>query len=150
MSSTQQQSVLERITHRRIAALICAIAVAGLSGPVLAQAEVVMTDVTFSFNSACAGEVVTITGTLHTMQRPESPFPAISEHGNWSNATAVGLTSGNIYRFAGSPINYLAGPGVFMNNITLVGLGSDAATFTITRSAPTFFGPWDVIQEHCN
>ena len=149
MSNTQHPWALGRTTSRRVAALICAIALAVLPSQVLAQAEVVARDLTFNFNSACAGEVVIISGTLHTMQRPDSPFPAIAEHGNWSNATAVGLTTGNIYRFAGSPTNYLAGPGVFVNNITLVGLGPDAALFTITRWAPTFFGPWEVIQEQC-
>lgn len=150
MSITQHQPVLTRITCRHAAALICAIALAVLPSHVLAQAEVDAIDSTFTFYSDCAGEFVTLSGTLHRMQRPHSPFPAISEHGNWSNATAVGLTTGNSYRFAGSPTNYLAGPEVFLNVITLVGPGPDAVTFTITRWAPTFFGPWEVIQEHCN
>jgi hypothetical protein len=137
-------------TTRRTAGLGCAIALALLPGPVLAQAEVDAADFTFTFNSACLGESVTITGTLHRMQRPGSPFPAVPEHGNWSNTTAVGLTTGNTYRFAGSPTNYVAGLEVFVNNITLAGRGPDAATSTITRWAPTFFGPWEVIQEHCN
>lgn len=142
MPNTEQQSPARRTTSRRVAALICAIALAVLPSHVLAQAEVDAVDSTFTFYSDCAGEFVTITGTLHRMQRPGAPFPAISAHGKWSNATAVGLTTGNICRFAGSPTNYLAGPEVFLNNITLVALGPDAATFTITRWAPTFFGPW--------
>ena len=146
MSNPQRHPALKR----GIAALICASALAVLPGHLFAQAEVDAVDFTFTFNSACAGEFVTIAGTLHTMQRPGSPFPAIPEHGNWSNATAVGLTTGNEYRWAASPTNYLAGPDVFVNILTLVGLGPDAPTFTITRYAPTFFGPWEVIQEHCN
>jgi hypothetical protein len=148
MRTSHYRSVVRRAVRGSIAAWLFAF-VAAAPGTAAAQAEVVAIDLTFSFFSACAGEVVTITGTLHKVQRPDSPFPAIAEHGNWSSATAVGMVTGNIYRFAGSPTNYLAGPGVFVNNITLVGQGPGAPTFTITRWAPTFFGPWEVIQEHC-
>jgi len=150
MSNPQRHPALKPTISRGVAALLCAIALAVLPAHALAQAEVNAADFTFSFNSACAGEVVTISGTLHTMQRPGSPFPAIPEHGNFSNGTGIGLTTGNEYRWAASPTNYLAGPDVFVNILTLVGLGPDAPTFTITRYAPTFFGPWEVIQEHCN
>ena len=150
MSKPQQHQVLETTTNRCGAALICAIAFAVLPSHLLAQAEVDAVESTFTFYSDCAGEFVTISGTLHRMQRPNSAFPGIFEHGNWSNTTAVGLTTGELYKFAASPTNYVAGRDVFVNHITLVGLGPNAATFTITRTAPSFFGPWEAIEEHCH
>jgi hypothetical protein len=150
MFHTQHCLALKRTSCRGVAALICAIALGVLPRHALAQAQVDTIDLTIIFNSVCAGEVVRISGTLHRMQRPDSPFPAVFEHGNWSNTTAVGLTTGTEYKFAASPTNFVAGLEMFVNNITLVGHGPDAATFTITRTAPTFFGPWEVIQEHCH
>ena len=105
MSNTQRHLALKATISRGVAALICAIALAVLPGHVLAQAEVAASDFTFTFNSACAGELVTITGTLHTIQKPGTPFPGIPEHGNFSDGAGVGLTTGREYKWAASPTN---------------------------------------------
>ena len=143
---TGYRSVTGRAGKGCAAALTFALAVAALPGNALAQAEVTKFDFNFTFDSACAGELIDISGTAFFVQRSNSTRPA-PEHANWSHALGVGQTTGNIYHVA-SNVNYQVGPDEFMHHLTVVGPG---VTFTLQRlHGATFQGPWEVIQEHCN
>jgi len=95
-----------------------------------------------------AGEIVTISGTLHLLIPPDA---SEALHGNWSNARGIGLTTGDVYVLAGSPSNLVpAADGEFLTNITLVATGPNGVKFTITRIGPLFQPPTEVLQAHCS
>lgn len=101
----------------------------------------------FDIFIACLGETVSVTTTLHLVNRDGLS----DEHGNQQHATAVGLTTGNEYVVGGSPSNVVpVGDGEYLYHFSFVGKGRDAAKFSLTAIGSFGQPPTRVIESHCN
>ena len=138
--------VLGRGSKAGVAALISALVLAAMPQTAAGEAELTRFSFTTNFNSACAGEVIAITATVHLVNRPVGPF---AEHGSWSNATGVGLTTGRLYH-AVSVSNLFNAPNEYLSHLTFTSAGPDAVTASVTFMGPLFGLPTEVIEQHCS
>ena len=119
----------------RVLAVIAGIA---LSAGVLAEGRVTA-KIVFPFDfiqfvpcaNDGAGELVSFSGVWHIVNEIE-PFPDLIEHGNWSNASGVGLTTGDNYIVAQASNSVPAADGGFLVNMQVVGTGG-GAKFSLTQ-----------------
>lgn len=88
------------MTKNFFAALIAALALV-VFAPVaaLAAAETQSIETSFALYSACVGEYIAVTGTVHTVSNVTNPAGGISvtSQVSWSSVQGVGLTTGNKY-----------------------------------------------------
>jgi hypothetical protein len=131
-----------------VGALICAVALATLPNiAAAAPAAVTSTPFAINFNSVCAGEVIAMTGTLHLVNLPGGG--AFPDHGNWSNATAVGLTTGTEYRVTSASL-LIDDPNVYLTHFSFTSSGPDGITWAATFIGPLGGAPTDLIEVQCN
>src|SRR5688572_14696716 len=109
-----------------------------------AQADATSRPFTLTLNLACPGEVISVSGAVHIVNRPGNPLP---EHASWST-TGVGLTTGTTYHVT-SVSNLLPDSNEYLTHITIKSAGPDGITATMTFTG-TFGGVPEFITQHCN
>ena len=117
-----------------------------------AQSTTSRQDVTFAVFVPCAndgtGELVQFNVTLLLVTDGLGQVV----HGNWQNATGVGLVTGDQYIGGGSPSNLIrtSDDGEFLSIFSWISAGQDGAKFTITRIGQLFEPPTRIVQVHCH